>query len=163
MAKDGTTTPSTNGGDKESPAGLLDDMRHELDRAADDLERITRQLHQRTDMVEQFEVLVDELLELLAVPVVLVDEDARVTALSRGAAAMVGDPAAALGKQASSVLPSPLAKRVTAYVKATALARDGRRLGTGSDDEGDGGDGPAVRFLDLPGGYTLVVLEVSDA
>lgn len=159
MAKDGTTTSSTNGGDKGPPAALLDEMRRELERAADDLERVTRQLHQRTDLVEQFEVLVDELLDLLGVPVVLVDEDARVTALSRGAASLVGDPAAALGKQASSVLPSPVAKRVTAYVKAAAIGRDGRRVGAQGDDEDDGGDGPVVRFVDLPGGSTLVVLD----
>jgi nitrogen fixation/metabolism regulation signal transduction histidine kinase len=175
MAKDGTTTPSTsNGGDQERPAALLDEMRRELEHAADDLERVTRQLHQRTDMVDRFEVLVDELLALLPVPVVLIDEDARVTAISRGAAQMLGDPAAAVGKQASSVLPPAVARRVTAYVRsstARAAAREGQggpEASDGTEDEdesaGAGSDeGPVVRFLDLPGGSTLVVLEAQVA
>jgi hypothetical protein len=148
---------------------LLDDMRQELDRAADDLERLTEQLDERTGLLLRFEALVDELLDLMPVPVVLLDENARVAGLSRGAADLVDDPAGALGRAASSVLPSALSREVTAYV------RDGRndgdsRVDGGSDGEsGDGdttgrgghraqADGPVVRFLALPDRTTLVVV-----
>jgi transcriptional regulator with PAS, ATPase and Fis domain len=146
MANDGDTRPSTasdRGRERDrAPAALLDEMRHELERAATDLERVTEQLHHRTGLVDGFEALVDELLDLLTVPVVLVDETGRVSALSRGAAAVVevDDPAAVIGKQASSVLPSPWAKQVTAHVKGTDV------------------EGKNVRFVALPGGSTLVVL-----
>lgn len=168
MANDGRTTPSSaNDVDRDpgTPLASLDDMRRELERAADDLERVTQQLYHRTGLIERFEVLVDELLDLLTVPVVLVDENARVIGLSRGAAAVieVDDPSIVVGKQVSSVLPSPLSKEVADYVRS---AGEGGRADVGGEGggreaggEGAGGDGKAVRFLALPGGSTLVVLD----
>lgn len=165
MANDGRTTASSANDDNRDeghPVALLDDMRRELERAADDLERATQQLHQRTGLVEHLEVLVDELLGLLVVPVVLVDENARVTALSRGASDMfeVDDPAAVVGKTVSSVLPAPVSKEVTAHVRAAGAAA-GRTIdeGTGGPRRRGGGEtAKTVRFVDLPSGSTLVVL-----
>jgi nitrogen fixation/metabolism regulation signal transduction histidine kinase len=155
MADEGMAPETaTSDGDGKAPVPLLDDMRQELDRAADDLERLTTELQARTDLVEGLEALVDELLSLLPVAVVAVDENARVTGLSRGAAEIVDDPANAVGRAASSVLPSRLAKQVVAYV------RDGRRGGEGDGDEEVRAETAAgtVRFLALPGRLTLVVV-----
>lgn len=161
MVDEGTTPESATDRKEHAPGALLDDMRRELEGAAGDLERLTQQLHERTGLVEHFEALVDELLGLLAVPVVLIDEHARVAGLSRGAVKLVDDPASAMGRAASSVLPSPLSKEVTAYVKHGS-ADDGAVHGGGAGHDGDGDgdhDRAAVRFLALPGRSTLVVVD----
>jgi hypothetical protein len=159
MAHEGSTPDSAPNQDEQAVVPLVDDMRQELEHAADDLERLTEQLDERTGLLLRFEALVDELLDLLPVPVVLIDENARVAGLSRGAADLVDDPAGALGRAATSVLPSALSREVTAYV------RDGRHDGDGDDGTaGDGegrraqADGTAVRFLALPDRTTLVVV-----
>jgi hypothetical protein len=155
MVDEGMTPESATDSGGEARGSLLDDMRRELEDAAGDLERLPQQLHERTGLVEHFEALVDELLGLLAVPVVLLDEHARVAGLSRGAVKLVDDPAGAMGRAASSVLPSPLSKEVTAYVRHSS--EDG---GAGHDGDGDGGhDRTTVRFLALPGRSTLVVVD----
>jgi hypothetical protein len=162
MANDGDTTPSTASTGRErdkSPAALLDEMRRELERAAVDLERVTEQLHHRTGLVDALEALADELLDLLTLPVLLVDATGRVTALSRGAAAVVevdDSRASVVGKQASSVLPAPLARQVTAHVKGGDGEARGAAGGDGRGEPRD--DAKAVRFLPLPDGSTLVVL-----
>jgi nitrogen fixation/metabolism regulation signal transduction histidine kinase len=160
MADEGMTPETaTSDGDGKAPVPLLDDMRQELDHAADDLERLTTELQARTELVEGFEALVDELLNLLSVPVVVVDENARITGLSRGAADLVDDPANAVGRAASSVLPARLSTAVVAFVRDGGR-RDEEDAGAAGDDEGDragAGDG-AVRFLPLPGRSTLVVV-----
>jgi nitrogen fixation/metabolism regulation signal transduction histidine kinase len=158
MADEGMTPETaTSDGDGKAPVPLLDDMRQELDRAADDLERLTTELQARTDLVQGFEALVDELLSLLAVPVVVVDENARITGLSRGAAGLVDDPANAVGRAASSALPAPLSKQVVAYVRDSDRRRDDHDGGDDEEDREGSGDG-TVRFLALPGRSTLVVV-----
>jgi hypothetical protein len=164
MADEGMTPETaTSDGDGKAPVPLLDDMRQELDRAAADLERLTTELQTRTDLVQGFEALVDELLSLLTVPVVVVDENARVTGLSQGAADLVDDPANAVGRAASSVLPSRLSKEVVAYVREgdrrPGDGGGGSEGGEGSDQEVRvGSDGSTLRFLALPGRSTLVVV-----
>jgi PAS domain-containing protein len=104
-ATDGEGTPSGTHGDAEH-TDRLDDARRELEGAAVDLERVTELLHERSEAVDALEVLVDHLLELVDVPLVVVDADGRIAAVSRGAAATVGALADALGKPARAVLPS---------------------------------------------------------
>ena len=94
--------------DQRTDAALLDEAREEMDRAADDLERVVALLGERTERVEWLEALVDELLGLLTVSAVVLDADGRVTALSRAAEAEVTDAKGALGKAAKSVLPEAL-------------------------------------------------------
>lgn len=162
MADEGMTPETaTSDGDGKAPVPLLDDMRQELDHAAADLERLTAELQARTDLVQRFEALADELLGLLTVPVVVVDENARVTGLSRGAADLVDDPAKAVGRAASSVLPSRLSRQVVAYVRSGAPRRDDADGAAGNDDGEEDGAEPGsgtVRFLPLPGRSTLVVV-----
>jgi nitrogen fixation/metabolism regulation signal transduction histidine kinase len=117
----------------------IDEMRIELEQAANDLERVTAQLRERSDQVERLEALLDEMLGLLDVPVVVVGADRRVAAMSRGAAQLLPENSRVLGKAASSVLPRSLADRVVAFADGTAPS------------DGDG-------LVALPGGATLVVL-----
>lgn len=99
--------------DDRSDAGVLDAARQEMDRAADDLERLVRLLDERTERVEWLEALVDELLDLVGVPALVVDADGRITGLSRAAEADLPGARGALGKLAASVLPDPLGDDVT--------------------------------------------------
>jgi len=99
--------------DDRSDAGLLDAARQEMDRASDDLERLARLLEERTDRVEWLEALVDELLELVGVPALVVDADGRIAGLSRGAEVDLPGARGALGKPATSVLPDPLGEGAT--------------------------------------------------
>jgi nitrogen fixation/metabolism regulation signal transduction histidine kinase len=127
----------------------IDEMRTELERAAEDLERVTAQLRERSDEVERLEALLDTMLGLLDVPVVVVGPDRRVAALSRGAAEVLPENSKALGKAASSVLPRRLADRVVAFADGQAA---GQADGEGAtEDDSDG-------LVALPGGATLVVL-----
>jgi hypothetical protein len=130
----------------------IEEMRDELERAAGDLERITEQLHERSVQVERLEALVDHMLGLLELPVVVVGPDRKVSAVSRGASALLPQTSRVLGKAASSVLPRPLAERVAAFAEKVA-ATNGTGDGAGSGTLADGND-----LVALPGGATLVVL-----
>ena len=92
----------TDGGHR---AAALDEARLELDRAADDIERLLRRLDERTERVEWLESLLDELLGLLTVPVVVIDDAQCIVAASHKAEEQVPGLAGALGRPASSVLP----------------------------------------------------------
>jgi PAS domain-containing protein len=99
--------------DDVSDTGLLDEARLEMDRASDDLERVVRLLDERTARVEWLEALVDELLGLVGVPVLVLDADGCITAVSRGAEDDLPGARDALGKPGRSVLPEPLGDDVT--------------------------------------------------
>jgi hypothetical protein len=84
----------------------VEEARRELEGAAADLESVTQLLHERTDALDTLEALVDHLLGLVDVPLVVVDADGRIAAVSRGAADSMDALTDALGKSAASVLPS---------------------------------------------------------
>jgi len=86
-----------------------DEARVELDRAADDLERLIERLDERTQRVEWLETLLDEVLELLTVPALVIDDERRIVAASRGAEAQVPGVAESLGRPATAVLPKQMA------------------------------------------------------
>ena len=117
----------------------IDEMRTELEQAADDLERLTAELRERSEQVERLEAVLDEMLGLLDVPVVVVGPDRRVAAMSRGAAGILPETSRVLGKAASAVLPRAVVDRVAAFADGAA--------GAGGAD-----------LVALPGGATLVVL-----
>lgn len=89
-----------------------DDARAELDRAADDLERLIERLDERTQRVEWLESLLDEVLELLAVPALVIDDERRIVAASRGAEAQFPGVAESLGRPATAVLPARMAEEL---------------------------------------------------
>jgi uncharacterized protein GlcG (DUF336 family) len=127
----------------------LEEVRQELVDAADDLERMTAELRSRTRLVERLEALADTLLDLVALPVVVVDTEGRIAAVSRGGASELPGLADSLGKPVSAVLPEPLAGEVVAFVMAGSTPLDLT-------------DAPAspqngTRLVALPDGYAVVV------
>jgi hypothetical protein len=122
----------------EPPAPDEDEVRRELEGAAVDLERVTSLLHERTEALDTLEALVDHLLGLVDVPLVVVDADGRIAAVSRTAADTVDDLADALGKQATAVLPAG------ALTAGAAVS--------GAEDGG-------LRVVALPRGSSLVRLD----
>lgn len=125
----------------------FDQARRELEGAASDLERLTELLGERTDALDTLEALVDHLLGLVDVPLVVVDADGRIAAVSRGAADSVDALADALGKPAKSVLPTGSAGPA---VPAPAPSET-----DGADPEGVA----ASRVVVLPRGSTVVRLD----
>jgi uncharacterized protein GlcG (DUF336 family) len=127
----------------------LDEVRQEVVAAADDLERMTAELRSRTRLVERLEALADTLLDLVAVPVVVVDTEGRIAAVSRCGASELPGLAESLGKPVSAVLPEPLAGEIVAFVTAGSTPLDLT-------------DAPAsprngTRLVALPDGYAMVV------
>jgi hypothetical protein len=127
----------------------LEEVRQELVDAADDLERMTAELRSRTRLVERLEALADTLLDLVALPVVVVDTEGLIAAVSRGGASELPGLADSLGKPVSAVLPEPLAGEVVAFVMAGSTPLDLT-------------DAPAspqngTRLVALPDGYAVVV------
>jgi PAS domain-containing protein len=95
--------------DEGEPGTGCDSARAELDRAAGDLERLIDQLGERTERVEWLESLLDEVLELLTVPALVLDDERRIVAASRAAEDQVPGVAGGLGRPATAVLPEELA------------------------------------------------------
>lgn len=136
----------------------MDTARRELVEAAAELEHLAGTLQERTELVERLEVLVNALLDLLPVPVVVVDAQERLTAVSRGAAKARPELAAALGKPASAHLGPRLVEEVAAFAAAAAVELGRPGPSQLSARASTAGDAPP-RFTALPGGSTLVVLE----
>ncbi|HEY3140529.1 MAG TPA: hypothetical protein VGJ86_05335, partial [Acidimicrobiales bacterium] len=88
---------------------MLDAARDELVRAAEDLERLTDELHDRSRQVERLEKLAEALLDLVATPAIVVDPSGLLSGLSRGAASSFPALADGLGKPAAPQLPPDLA------------------------------------------------------
>jgi uncharacterized protein GlcG (DUF336 family) len=127
----------------------LETARQELTSAAEDLERLTGELQQRTALVERLEVLSDALLDLVLVPAVVVDAEGRIVGVSRGGAAAVPELADALNKPVSAVVPRRLADEIAAFVAGPELTPAQATLLAET----------STRFTALPDGSTLVVFD----
>ncbi|MGH9211574.1 MAG: hypothetical protein ACRD2C_12955 [Acidimicrobiales bacterium] len=127
----------------------METARLELANAVADLEHLTSELRQRTQLVERLEVLTDALLDLVAIPAVVVDAQGRIVAVSRGAASTQADLANALGKPVSSVVGQPLVDEIAAFA-----AGDGATPGQVSTLAET-----KTHFTALPDGSTLVVFK----
>ena len=129
---------------------LLADMRARVESAAAEIDRLTSELLAREEWVDELESVMDMVLGLLDTPVVVVGDDRRIRALSRGAGErLTGD--AVVGKPLSSVVPEAVLTALEARLATTAR---------GSDDwEVDGAE-PGLTLLDvqpLPNGGAVVV------
>ena len=129
---------------------LLADMRTRVESAAAEIDRLTSELTARDEWVDELETIMDIVLGLLDTPVVVVGDDRRIRALSRGAGEqLTGD--AVVGKALSSVLPEDVFAALESRLAAAA---------TCSDDGAAGGAEPGPMPLDvqrLPGGGAVVV------
>jgi hypothetical protein len=129
---------------------LLADMRARVESAAAEIDRLTSELLAREEWVDELESVMDMVLGLLDTPLVVVGDDRRIRALSRGAGErLTGD--AVVGKPLSSVVPEAVLTALEARLATTARGPD--------DWEVDGAE-PGSIPLDvqpLPSGGAVVV------
>jgi hypothetical protein len=115
----------------EDQSKLLADMRTRVECAAAEIDRLASELTAREDWVDELETIVDTVLGLLDTPVVVVGDDRRIRALSRGAAEqLTGE--AAVGKAMSSVLPDDVFAALEAELATSASGPDGDAAQPGS-------------------------------
>jgi nitrogen fixation/metabolism regulation signal transduction histidine kinase len=91
--------------DLDQASGLLADMRKRVDEAADDIERLTAELDDRRQALDELETVADAILGATATAVVIVGPDRRVRAVTRGAADLFGVEASPVGRPLSAVVP----------------------------------------------------------
>jgi nitrogen fixation/metabolism regulation signal transduction histidine kinase len=126
------------------PTELLAAMRRRVEDAAERLGGLAAEVDEVRSRDDDLESLVDVLLGLVDAAVLVVDDDRRITALSRGAAARLDG--AAVGKPLSSALGAAEFDAVSARLDAAdAVGQAG----------GDGGGG----VHPLPRGGAVLVLE----
>jgi PAS domain-containing protein len=136
-------------------AAVLADMRSRLDEATNDVERLTAELEQRTQALDEFEGLVDVLLGVSTEAVVVVQPDRRVRALSRAAAEMLGLDASHVGKALASVVPDEI---VVATREQLLRLSEGTEVEAGDDEVVAGSWTVTVTGL-ADGGAVLVLHE----
>lgn len=145
---DETTSATAVPTDLEEAAALLAEMRARAEEAAAEIERLTTELVDRTQALDELETIMDAVLGVTDTAVVLVGVDRRVQGMTRGAAELLGTRDSQVGRPLTVVLPDDLADAVGEALDA-ACADDSDRA-VPADDAG------TVRAL--PGGEALVVL-----
>ena len=96
---------TTDGSRKTHPPSTPDDPRDELDRAAAELEALTDAHDDCTRELETVESTVDVMLDDPTAHVLVLDDERKVTGLSRGMAALIGDDRSVLGRRVTSLVP----------------------------------------------------------
>jgi hypothetical protein len=115
----------------EDQSKLLADMRSHVVSATTEIDRLTSELTAREEWVDELETIIDIVLGLLDIPVVVVGDDRRIRALSRGAGEwLTGD--AVVGKAVSSVLPPDIFAALEARLAMAASGSDGDAAEPGS-------------------------------
>lgn len=152
------TDPYGNG---EAPVELLDDLRTELEQAADDISRLTESLRERNLVVERLETLIAEVLGFLTAPAVVVDGDGKIVAVSQGAVDdYPGITEGSLGEPSSNVLPAQLADDIMAVIRAPhSERRETKERRDETDQPARWADVSDASVLRLPGGWALVMLD----
>jgi hypothetical protein len=131
----------------EDQSKLLTDMRARVESAAAEIDRLTTELTAREEWIDDLETILDVVLGLLDTPVVVVGDDRRIRALSRGAGErLTGD--AVVGKPVSSVLPADIFAALEARLATAASGSDGDAAEPGST---------SLDVLPLPSGGAMVV------
>ena len=126
--------------DADEPTTLIAELRARVEAATSQMDDLTAELTQRRAAHDELESLVDVLLGVGDTPVVVVDDERRVRALSR--AATERWEGAAVGKPLSSVVPDDLYDRLSAVL-----------------DAGGGGSGAGDALVHpLPGGGAVLVV-----
>jgi hypothetical protein len=126
--------------DADEPTTLIAELRARVEAATSQMDELTTELTHRRAAHDELESLVDVLLGVGDTPVVVVDDERRVRALSR--AATERWEGAAVGKPLSSVVPDDLYDRLVAQL-------DARGGGSGAGD---------TLVHPLPGGGAVLVL-----
>lgn len=153
-------TPRSDRPEEGDVAALLAEMRARLDEAAADIERLTGELEDRSQALDDLEGLTDVLLGAGEAAVLVVRPDRRVRALSQGAADLLGVDDTHVGRALSSVVPDEVASAVRDYLAQPAEAADSDADGAptpGRTDELVAGEW-TVRVTGLPDGGAVLVL-----
>jgi nitrogen fixation/metabolism regulation signal transduction histidine kinase len=108
----------------EDQTKLLTDMRTRVESAAAEIDRLTTELTSREEWIDDLETILDVVLGLLDAPVVVVGDDRRIRALSRGAVARLSG-AAVVGKALSSVVSDEVFEALEARLATAASGSDG--------------------------------------
>src|SRR5918994_2799159 len=136
-----------NGHDPDDPPQLLRELRARIERATGEIDRLAAELQDRDRLVDELESTLDAVLGLSAVPVVVIGDDRRIRAVTRGASQRLegGD---VVGKPLSSVLPE------TEFAAVEERVGHPREAGSSAPDA----TSTEVQVLALPGGGAVVVL-----
>ena len=135
------------GHDADDPTELLRELRARIERATGEIDRLAAELQDRDRLVDELESTLDAVLGLSAVPVVVIGDDRRIRAVTRGASQRLegGD---VVGKPLSSVLPE------TEFAAVEERVGHPREAGPSAPDAAS----TEVQVLALPGGGAVVVL-----
>ena len=109
-ARTAAATPDMDVTDLEQASGLLADMRKRIEEAADDVERLTAELDDRRQALDELETVADAVLGATTTAVVIVGPDRRVRAITRGAADLFGVEASPVGRPLSAVVPDEVVR-----------------------------------------------------
>jgi PAS domain-containing protein len=139
-----TSSPTRDPADLEEAVALLAELRARVEEAAVEIERLTAELVERNQALDELETITDALLGVTDTAVVLVGDDRRVRAMTRGAADLLELTGSQVGRPLSAVLPDDLAREV------------GERLDGPAGEDRVAGGSATVRVVD--GGDALVVL-----
>lgn len=152
-------TPRPGPADEVDVAALLAEMRARLDEAAADIERLTGELEDRTQALDDLEGLTDILLGSGESAVLVVRPDRRVRALSQGAADLLGVDDTHVGRALSSVVPDEVAAATRDHLTQLSEAADagGGAPTPGRTEELVAGEW-TVQVTDLPDGGAVLVL-----
>jgi hypothetical protein len=135
------------GHDADDPTELLRELRARIEGATVEIDRLAAELQDRDRLVDELESTLDAVLGLSAVPVVVIGDDRRIRAVTRGASQRLegGD---VVGRPLSSVLPE------------TEFAAVEERVGHPCEAGPSAPDATSaeVQVLALPGGGAVVVL-----
>lgn len=93
----------------DDAVAMLAELRARVEEAAAEIERLTGELADRTRCLDELESTTDALLGVTDTPVILVGEDRRVRAVTRGAADLLDVTGSPVGRALSTVLPDALA------------------------------------------------------
>ena len=109
-ARIAAATPDMDVTDLEQASGLLADMRKRIEEAADDVERLTAELDDRRQALDELETVADAVLGATTTAVVIVGPDRRVRAITRGAADLFGVDGSPVGRPLSAVVPDDVVR-----------------------------------------------------
>jgi hypothetical protein len=130
---------------------VLADMRVRVESAAAEIDRLTSELTVREELVDELETVIDIVLGVLDTQVVIVGDDRRIRALSRGASEHLPGDGAVVGRALSSVVPEDVFGALEArLVRAESRSDDGA-----ADDAGS--ESMPMDVQPLPGGGAVVV------
>ncbi|HKA85377.1 MAG TPA: hypothetical protein VKD21_16010 [Acidimicrobiales bacterium] len=129
---------------------VLADMRARVEAAAAEIDRLASELTAREELADELETVIEIVLGMVDAQVVVVGDDGRIRALSRGAGEhLPGD--AVVGKVLSSVLPDDVFSAMEARLARAEGGSDGRAV-----DDAEPESVP-MDVQPLPGGGAVVV------